>query len=222
VYAHRLMLKPRDLFKAAFGYVRRNPDEIVHAAVNATSLRFGVPLAALRWVAEQLPTGKRAPTDIEIGSVPPAIRLGGTIDAMGTSIRATASVRVDDIQMSGTSVKVGLRVKDLKLELIGESLSPVGTLIKSGALDLSKPGNVVKFLPKKPDFIVEADDDRIVIDLLKAPKLAENAMFRRILATVTPVLNIGSIETENDHLYVRLKASPSGLPQSLEAFRKKS
>jgi hypothetical protein len=216
------MIKPRAILKAAFGYVRKNPEEIVHAAVNATGLRFGVPLAALRWAAEQLPAGKKTPTDIEIGSVPPALRLGATIDAMGTAIRATASVRVDELKISPTSVKVGLRVRDLKLEVIGESQSPVGTLIRSGALDLSKPGNVVKFLPQKPEFIIEAEDDRIVIDLLKAPKLASNALFRRILETVTPVLSASAIETDGDHLYVRLKASPSGLPQTIEALRRRN
>lgn len=215
------MLKPRAILEAAFGYVRRNPEEIVHAARNATSLRFGVPLAALRWAVLQLPAGKRMPTDVEIGTAPPAMRLGATLDAMGTPVRATASVRVEDINTTHDSVRVGLRVRDLKLEVIGDSASPVATLIRSGALDLSKPGNVVKYLPKKPEFIIEADDDRIVIDLLKAPKLAQNPVFRRILEAVTPVLHVGAVETENDHLYIRLRATPSGLPQLVQALRRR-
>jgi hypothetical protein len=178
-------------------------------------------LAALRWFADQLPEGKKAPKDIEIGSAPPALRLGATIDAMGTGLRASAAIKVDEISVTSDSIRVGVRLRDVKLNLVGESDSPVATLIKSGVLDLSKPGNVVKVLPKKPDVVVDAHDDRIVVDLMKVPKIAENRRVRRLLETITPMLSIGGVETDGDNVYVRLKATPQGLPQTLEALRRK-
>ena len=42
------MLDARAVLNAAVDYVRKNPDELVKAAINAAGLRFGVPLAALR------------------------------------------------------------------------------------------------------------------------------------------------------------------------------
>src|SRR4051794_4362020 len=48
------------MLKAAVGYVRKNPDEVVRQAVSATGLAFGVPLATLRWFAGNL-KGKKAP-----------------------------------------------------------------------------------------------------------------------------------------------------------------
>ena len=47
------MLDARAVFNAAVDYVRKNPDELFKAAVNAAGLRFGVPLAALRWMTSQ-------------------------------------------------------------------------------------------------------------------------------------------------------------------------
>lgn len=213
------MVKPRAIFEAALGYVRRNPDELVRAAVNASGLRFGVPLAALRWAVTQLPEGKRTPKDIEISSTPPALRLGATIDAMGTAIRASAAIRVDEIAISEDSIRIGVKLHDVKLTLISESDSPVATLIKSGALDMSKPGNIVKFIAKRPPMIVEASNDRIVVDLMKLPKIGENPKVKKLLRAIAPVLNIGSIETDKDHLYVRLKATPAGLPLAIAAIR---
>ena len=35
------MFSPRAMIQAAVGYVRKNPDEVVRVAVNATGLRFG-------------------------------------------------------------------------------------------------------------------------------------------------------------------------------------
>jgi hypothetical protein len=213
------MLDARSILTAAVDYVRRNPDELVRAAVNAAGLRFGIPLAALRYLSAQAKLPRKAPKDIEIGSSPPALRISLSVDAMGTAVRASAAIRVDEIDLSPDSMRVGIRLTDVKLALIGDSSSPVATLIKSGALDLSKPGNLVKFLPKRPPGIVEADDDRIVLDLMQVPAVAKNAILKRALAVLTPVVNIRAIETDRDHIYVALRASPSGLPRALAALR---
>jgi hypothetical protein len=213
------MLDARTLLNAAVDYVRRNPDEIVKAALNATALRFGVPIAALRWLSSRASLPKRAPRDIDIGSAPPALRLSLSVEAMGTPLRASAAIRVDEIDLSPDAMRVGLRLSDVKLALLADSETAVATLIKSGALDLSKPGNLVKYLPKRPPAIVEANDDRIVVDLLKVPALSGNGRLRRALAIVTPVIGIRAVETDRDHLYVALRTSPKGLPQALAAIR---
>ncbi len=213
------MLDVRALVNAAVDYVRKNPDELVRAAVNAAGLRFGVPLAALRWLSSQTKLPRKAPKDIDIGSAPPALRVSLSVDAMGTPVRASAAIRVDEIDFSPDALRIGLRLNDVKLVLLGESDAPVATLIKSGALDLSKPGNLVKFLPKRPLSIVEADGDRLVVDLMKVPAIADNARLRLALAVLTPVVNVRAVETDRDHLYVALRASPRGLPRALAALR---
>jgi hypothetical protein len=213
------MIDARSFLNAAVDYVRKNPDEIVRAAVNATSLRFGMPLAALRWFSSQAKLPAKAPRDIDIGSSPPAIRVSLSVEAMGTPVRASAAIRVDSIDLSPDAMRIGLKLADVKLALIGESHTAVATLIKSGALDLSKPGNFVKFLPKLPATIVEADGDRIVVDLMKVPAIANNSLLRRALAVLTPVVQVRAVETDRDHVYVALRTSPRGLPQALAALR---
>ena len=212
------MFSPRAMLEAAVGYVRKNPEEVVRAAVNATGLRFGVPLATLRWFAGQL-KGSKAPKDVEISSSPPALRFSAVVDAMGTPVRASAAMKIDEVEITEESIRVGVRLRDVRLALVGESDSPVATLIKSGALDLSKPGNLVKFIPKKPPAVVEADGDRIVVDLMKVPKLASDPRIRRALGIVAPVLGIRAIETDRDHVYVKLRATPAGLPAAIGKLR---
>jgi hypothetical protein len=213
------MLDARAVLNAAVDYVRKNPDELVKAAINAAGLRVGVPLAALRWMTAQAKLPRKAPKDIDIGSAPPALRLSLSIDAMGTPVRASAAIKVDEVDFSPDAMRIGMRLSDVRLALLGESESAVATLIKSGALDLSKPGNLLKFLPKRPASIVEAEGDRIVIDLLQVPSIAGNDRFRKLLAIVTPVINVRAVETDRDHLYVAFRASPRGLPQAIAALR---
>jgi hypothetical protein len=212
-------LDARQIVGAAVDYIRRNPDELVKAAINAAGLRFGVPLAALRYLSSQAKLPRKAPKDIDIGSAPPALRLTMSVDAMGTPVRVTAAIKIDEIDLSPGSMRVGIRLSEVKLTLLGESDAPVATLIKSGALDLSKPGNLVKFLPKRPPAIVEADGDRIVLDLMNVPAIAGNTILRRALEIITPVVNVRAVETDRDHLYVALRASPRGLPRAFAALR---
>ena len=134
-------------------------------------------------------------------------------------VRASAAIKIDEVTITDDSLRIGVRLRDVKLALVGESESPVATLIKSGALDLSKPGNLVKFIPKRPPAVVEADGDRIVIDLMKVPKLANDPRVRRALAILSPVLGIRAIETDRDHLYVKLRATPAGLPEAIGKLR---
>src|SRR5580700_10992892 len=216
------MLDARELVNAAVDYIRRNPDELVKAAVNAAGLRFGVPIAALRYFTAQTRLPKKAPKDIDIGSAPPAIRVSLSVDAMGTPVRASAAIKIDEIDFSPESMRIGVRLSDVKLALLGESETAVATLIKSGALDLTKTGNLLKFLPNKPPAIVEADGDRIVVDLLKIPAIANNFWLRRALAVMTPVVGVRAIETDRDHLYIAFRASPRGLPRALAALRGRS
>jgi hypothetical protein len=213
------MLDARNLVNAAVDYIRRNPDELVKAVINAAGLRFGIPIAALRYLSSQAKLGRKGPKDIDVASSPPALRIALSVDAMGTPVRASAAVKVDEIDLSPAAMRIGIKLSDVKLVLLGESDAPVATLIKSGALDLSKPGNLVKFLPKRPPAIVEAEGDRIVLDLMKVPAVADNWRLRKALAVVTPVINVRAVETDRDHLYVALRASPLGLPQALAAIR---
>jgi hypothetical protein len=213
------MLDARSLLNAAVDYIRRNPDELVRAVVNAAGLRFGIPLAALRYLSSQAKLPRKAPKDIDIGSSPPALRISLSVDAMGTALRASAAIKVDEIELSPEAMRIGIKLSDVKLALIGDSNAPVATLIKSGALDLSKPGNLVKFLPKRPPAIVDAEEDRIVVDLMKVPAIAGNDILRRALAIVTPVMSVRAVETDRDHLYVALRASPRGLPRAFAALR---
>ena len=213
------MFSPRAMLKAAVGYVRKNPDEVVRQAVSATGLTFGVPLATLRWFAGNL-KGKKAPKDVEITSAAPALRFSAVVDAMGTPVRASAAIKIDEVTISAESVRIAIRLRDVKLVLAGApNESPVATLIQSGALDLSKPGNLVKFIPKKPPAVVEAEGDRIVLDLMKMPKLGSDARVKKILGILAPVLGIRAIETDRDHLWIKLRATPAGLPEAIGKLR---
>ena len=197
----------------------KNPTTMLSMARHALGMRIAVPLDTLRWFIANTPPSKKAPQDITITPRPPAIGLGATIDLMGTTVRAGASIRVEQIEVSDHKFKVTIRLGDVTMKVLGESFTPVAGLIKSGALDLSKPGNLAKFMPKKPAVLVEAHDDVIVIDLMQNPKFAENDKVRGILGTLTPVVQVSGMSTEGDFLILQLRASPFGIPRALSAAR---
>ncbi len=197
----------------------KNPTTMLSMARHALGMRIAVPLDSLRWFIANTPPSKKAPQDITITPRPPAIGLGATIDLMGTTVRAGASIRIEQIEVTDHKFKVTLRISDVTMKVLGESFTPVAGLIKSGALDLSKPGNLAKFMPKKPPMLVEAHDDIVVLDLMQNPKFAENDKVRGLLGTVTPVIQVSGLSTEGDFLILQLRASPFGLPRAINAAR---
>lgn len=214
-----MALPIRAALRSASRYLARNPFTVMEMARHALGMRVAVPLDVVRWFIANTPPSKRAPTDVTITARPPAITVGATVDLMGTPVRASASVRVDELRIQPEEVRLAVRLSNISLELLGESNSPVATLLKSGALDLSKPGNLVRFMPKKPDVLVEAHDDVVVIDLMKNPRLRMNQNLRRVLSTLTPVVNVAALRTDGDFLLVALRATPSGFPRAFQAVR---
>ena len=138
------MPTPQQTVDAMRSYLRTHPEEIGRAVRSALGLRFGVPLAALRWLGEQAERSGKV-EDFNIDSVPPGLRLSGNVNLMNTPIRAGAIVYVERVVFNDEELTVALRLEDVQLKLNGESDSPVAALIKSGALDLSNPGTLVNF-----------------------------------------------------------------------------
>lgn len=197
----------------------KNPTTMLSMARHALGMRIAVPLDTLRWFIANTPPSKKAPQDVTVTPRPPAIGVGATVDLMGTTVRAGASIRIDRIEVSEGTFKVTLKLSDVTMKVLGESFTPVAGLIKSGALDLSKPGNLAKFMPKRPPVLVEAHDDILVLDLMQNPKFAENVKVQGILGTLTPVVQVSGLSTEGDFLILQLRASPFGIPRALNAAR---
>ncbi|MDI3282990.1 hypothetical protein [Polyangium sp. 15x6] len=211
---------PRVLARTAGNYLKEHPEEIVRALRSALGLRASIPMDALRYLAREfVPDNKKAPKDIVIEAAPPGVRVAATVDAMGTPLRASLILHIEEIDISLTEMRIGVRIEGLTLTVLGDSSSPLAGLLKSGALDLSKPGNLVAFMPKRPPMLVEAKDDRLTLDLMKVPKLAENPKVRRYLSIALPVASVRAIRTKDDHLDVHLKANLGGLPQAIAAAR---
>ncbi len=197
----------------------RNPFTVARLARHAVGMRIAVPLDALRWFVAQTPPGKKSPTDVTISAQPPGIAIGANVDLMGTKLRASAVIAVQEMRVDDLEFRVGLRLSHVDMQVLGKSDSPIVGLLKSGALDLSKPGNLVNFMPNKPPALVSARDDEVVLDLMKVQSLASNVKFRKFLRTMTPVMNVSSIFTEDDMLVISLRATPLGFPRALQAAR---
>lgn len=210
------MLKP-EVLAAAGNYLVEHPRELLRLVRNAALLRFGVPLAALRWVATRA-GGQRAPTDVEIEAVPPGVRVGATLELMGARLRASGIVFVEGVQLGPEELRVELRFADVRLTLLNESDSPIAALIRSGALDLTKLGNLVSVMPRRPKFLVEAKGDRVVLDLKRHPAFAGQRV-ETIVSLLTPLITVTGVSTDVEHLDVEFGVFQRGVAAALASWR---
>jgi hypothetical protein len=208
----------RQALEAATQYLRRNPQELSRVLWNLIGLRVGVPIDALRWLLERVAKSGKV-KDPVLTEVPPGMRLTATVDLMKTPVRASAVVFIDRMVITPQQIRIETRLEEIWMEVQGDVQSPIAALIKSGALDLSKPGNLAKFMPLPPT-VVEARDNRIVVDLMKDPKIAANPMVQRVLPLLTPVVTAYGLETDGDHLEVMFRPLPDGLRPAASAIRR--
>jgi len=213
------MPSPQETVDAVRSYLRLHPEELGRAVRSALGLRFGVPIAALRWLGQQAErTGKLE--DFQIDSVPPGLRLSGNVDAMNTPIRASAVIFVERVVFNDEELTVALRLEEVMLKLNGDSDSPVAALIKSGALDLSNPGTLLNFMPGRSPVVAEANGNRIVLDLMRDAKIGKNPLVRRAVSLLTSFVTLHGVETDTKHLDIAFRALPTGLGGAAQALRK--
>jgi hypothetical protein len=210
------MLSGRTVAGAAGRYLRRHPEELGRALRSALGLRLGVPVAAFRWLVEQT-SRDPADADVEIEPHPPGLRLSGTFENMQTRLRGSAVVFIDRIEIDAQRIRIDLRLEQVRLRVLSERKTHLSALVKSGALDLSRPGNLVAELPGMPPFIVDAHDNVVGVDLMRDPKLGRNRMVVHAVGLLSSLVTVHAIETDSTHLDVLLRALPRGLGAAADA-----
>ncbi len=195
-------MKIGDVLTASFGFLYRNPSELVRAARGLIGRRLSVPLVGLRWLAEHAIPRNIFPFGLRIDVAPPFLRFGAEVNAMGTPIKAGISLGITRIQIAADAITVSVRLADIELELAGHSVSPLAVLIKSGVLDLSRPGDLVHHMPLRPELIVDAKGDQIVLDLLKIPVVSSNPAARITASLMSSMIRIESITADEEYLHV--------------------
>ncbi len=202
-----------DALMTGLAYLRGNPSFLIRAAANTARLKLGVPISALSWLAVKLSKG-RAPADLELRANPPALGIGATVNVMGTDLHVSAAISVERVQLTREQVLLSVKVKDLAVK--APPKSPMAQMLM--AMDLSKPGNLMAFLPMKLPALIEARDDLFIFDLLKLKKLRENLQLVRVLGALSEVVSIKELKTEKDLLVLSIRAHPSRLPAALASL----
>ena len=134
---------------------------------------------------------------------------------MGAGLQISAVIYVDQVTLAMESVRIHLRVRDLSIK--PPAGSPIGSMLSM--MDLSKPGDLLGFMPVRPALIVDAHGDEFVLELMKLPKLASNPMAHKIVAALSEVLASKELVTEDDLLVLGFKAMPLGLLNALGHLR---
>jgi hypothetical protein len=211
------MLGRQAVLQAATSYLRSHPEELTRVLRNALGLRFGVPIAGLRWLAGQ--GDGEGPKDVQIDPDPPGVRVSATLDLMGTQVRAVTSIFIERIRASAEELRLEVRLEGTNLDVLGDAESPVAALIKSGALDLTRAGNLAAHLPKVNQLLGESTGNRLVIDLMKHPKLGGSRLVRRTVGLVTSLVTVHGVESDEGHIDVLFRALPRGIGGAARAVR---
>ena len=212
-------MKAPEVLRAARRFIVSRPDEVWRAAKNLTELKVGLPIDVFRWLGNMAEESGKV-KDLQIDAVPPGVRIAASVSAMKTPLRFATTAYIDRVDFSEEKLELEIRLEGTSLNMDGDAETPVATLVKSGALDLSRPGSLIKFLPKRPPIIVDASDNRITLDLMRDKRLADSFWARKAVGTLTSFLTLESAHSSTSHFDVSFKALPQGLRGAMSSVQK--
>ncbi|MCS6900394.1 MAG: hypothetical protein RMJ98_12090, partial [Myxococcales bacterium] len=195
-----MFIDPKDALRSAVRYLHQNPDVMKKVVHNVRDYKITIPLDVLRYLAKKAEGKKNAPKDVTVEAAAPALRVGGRVTFMGTALRFSVTILIDDVSVTKEELRFQVRLSGVNLDVEGDGASPVVALIKSGMLDLSKPGNIVRYLPNRPPFLLEAEEDRIVLDLMREEKITKNPRVMKVFSILVPVFGLRRVAVEGDVL----------------------
>jgi hypothetical protein len=194
-----------DTLRAIRDYLSERPGDLLVILRNLTQLRITVPLVLVRELLERLakPAGVSA---VDVEARPPGVMIRARLRALGAELRVGAALTVEAPVHSPAPWRVAVRVRDVELSVL-EGSSALSALIASGSLNLSRIGDLLARLPRRPAFVAGAERDSVVLDLLRLPFLnrPEAAPWVEFL---TSTLEVRSIATVPDYLEIQVAAAP--------------
>lgn len=211
------MVEPRKALESMVRYLSNHPDELSRMVRSGLGMRIGVPMAALKWLLTELT--KDAGLDAQLDVDPPGLHFETNLERMQTPMRVAANLYVQNIEIDERQMRVDLRVENLNIQILGEQKTQLSALIKSGALNLSRPGDLIKELPDVPPVIVYAEGTRIGLDLMKVERFNQS-FYRDLVGLISSLITIKDVRTEKSaHLDVSLRTLPRGPLEASRAFR---
>lgn len=209
---------PKKAARAAGSYLKRHPEELLRAAKNAATMKLGIPVKALLWVAREL-GGDKVPADLLLEARSPGIYARASFELMKTPLRGGANIIVESVDVRRDAILIDLKFKDISLEVTRPNVgTPVAALIQSGALDVSRPGDLLSYMPTRPALLVEAKGNVITIDLMRHPKLSAKKA-QRLVAIIAPLLGVRGIRTADSHVDVAFSPLPGGPAEAFAQLR---
>src|SRR5690606_37902205 len=85
--------------------------------------------------------------------------------------------------------------------------------------DLSNIGTLVSYMPNRPAIIAEAGQNRVVIDLMRDPKIGRNELVRRAVALLTSFVTLSNVQSDPRYVDISFRAFPDGVRKAARSVR---
>lgn len=177
---------------------------------------MGVPLPAVRWLLEQRWMA-RWPKQVDVQPAPPGIRVATTLDLLGSQLDVAATLIFEQVEWTSDHLLLGVRVSDMSARVEGQGGSALAAVVNSGSFDGSHVGDLVARLPGRPDYVVEAAGQRVVIDLMRHPAVSASLLVG-LAQRVTPWLSVSELASSEHQLSLQFQLLRSGWRAAVSAL----
>lgn len=182
------------------------PARALRLVTQALAGRISIPLSLLRDRVGQI--SDKVTLAIEPAS--PGLHIRGEARALGAPISFAARVDVDGVQVEGQQRTIRITLSEVELATNDDAPGPLADAIRQGMIDTGSPATLIGNMISLPDFIVEAQGQTVVIDLMRIPPLAKDEIVRAVVEAATSYLCVRQILVGDDAIDFRLGLLPGG------------
>ncbi len=172
--------------------------------------RIPIPLSLLRAQAAKLADK----VDLSLTAESPGLRLRGRAEALGAPIDFSLRIDVSGIEVRGEERTVRLRLTDVELSTSEDAPGPLAEAIRAGKIDTSQPASLLGNMTSRPPYVLEAEGDTVVIDLMRVPALAQDERLASIAGAATSILGVRDVVVDENAVGIRLSLLPGGAKEA--------
>lgn len=201
-------------FKRALASLQKSPRLLLLMFTQALKHRWLLPLDAIRFFLEK---GLHDVTMIEDWSLqakPPGLLLRAKLSIMENHVQVSVVVSIVEIKWTEQCFRI--RVQADEVHVHAPSDSPIHSML--ALVDLTKPGDLIAWLPSAVPGLVEGTGNQVVFDLFEIPAIRNKRGLMRMLQAIPHIARLVSVRAGRNVLVLQWQCMLRNLPAAIQSL----
>lgn len=197
--------------------LQKSPRLLLLIFTQALKHRWIVPLDTIRFFLERGLKDIPMVQDWSLQAKPPGLLIHAKLSIMDNSVQVSMVLSI--VQVDWTEEHFRIRVQADNVQVHAPSDSPIHSML--ALVDLTKPGDLIAWLPSAIPGLVEGAGNQLVFDLFEIPAIRNKHWVLRTLQAIPHIARLVSVRAGRNVLVLQWHCMLRNLPAALHSLLSK-